>query len=153
MSPKSAIIYHHYLHSTKFSSACEFRSLHHVFFAFSYSQHDYLLQEASGDLRLTARWRTSLRRKRRRAEPIRKTIKSRPSRLKSPNLLELKAKVTWLRVNRHPVRPLLHLLCSTEVTVLLTLEPTKRVPKGASLANPNKKARKYQVLEFASDEE
>ncbi|KAG1742125.1 hypothetical protein EDB19DRAFT_1827786 [Suillus lakei] len=28
-----------------------------------------------------------------------------------------------------------------------------RPPKGASLANPNKKARKYQVLEFESDED
>ncbi|KAF9467321.1 hypothetical protein BDZ94DRAFT_1156078 [Collybia nuda] len=28
-----------------------------------------------------------------------------------------------------------------------------RLPKGASLANPNKKARKYQALEFESDEE
>jgi hypothetical protein len=31
--------------------------------------------------------------------------------------------------------------------------PTKRAHKGASLANPNKKARKYQAIEFASDEE
>lgn len=28
-----------------------------------------------------------------------------------------------------------------------------RPMKGASLANPNKKARKYQAIEFASDEE
>lgn len=31
--------------------------------------------------------------------------------------------------------------------------PTARHPKGASLANPNKKARKYQAIEFESDEE
>ncbi|KAG2356357.1 hypothetical protein BDR07DRAFT_1300731 [Suillus spraguei] len=30
---------------------------------------------------------------------------------------------------------------------------SSRPPKGASLANPNKKARKYQVLEFESDED
>lgn len=31
--------------------------------------------------------------------------------------------------------------------------PPARHPKGASLANPNKKARKYQAIEFESDEE
>lgn len=31
--------------------------------------------------------------------------------------------------------------------------PAARQPKGASLANPNKKARKYQAIEFESDEE
>jgi hypothetical protein len=31
--------------------------------------------------------------------------------------------------------------------------PTVRHPKGASLANPNKKARKYQAIEFESDGE
>jgi len=39
-----------------------------------------------------------------------------------------------------------------------SVEPTEkptapRPPKGASLANPNKKARKYQALEFESDDE
>jgi hypothetical protein len=35
------------------------------------------------------------------------------------------------------------------------LDSTERAPrpKGASLANPNKKARKYQAIEFASDDE
>jgi len=31
--------------------------------------------------------------------------------------------------------------------------PTSRFHKGASLANPNKKARKYQAIEFESDDE
>ena len=31
--------------------------------------------------------------------------------------------------------------------------PIAHHPKGASLANPNKKARKYQAIEFESDEE
>jgi hypothetical protein len=31
--------------------------------------------------------------------------------------------------------------------------PAARPLKGASLANPNKKARKYQAIEFESDEE
>ena len=33
------------------------------------------------------------------------------------------------------------------------VEPAKHAPKGASLANPNKKARKYREVEFASDDE
>jgi len=32
-------------------------------------------------------------------------------------------------------------------------EPVVRPHKGASLANPNKKARKYQAIEFESDDE
>jgi hypothetical protein len=49
------------------------------------------------------------------------------------------------------------LLCSTaQAYARLSLEPinsvaAKRPPKGASLANPNKKARKYQELEFEDD--
>ena len=35
----------------------------------------------------------------------------------------------------------------------LASAPPKVKPKGASLANPNKKARKYQAVEFESDEE
>jgi hypothetical protein len=33
------------------------------------------------------------------------------------------------------------------------IENAPRPLKGASLANPNKKARKYQAIEFESDEE
>lgn len=41
------------------------------------------------------------------------------------------------------------LCCPTETKVVAAVAR----PKGASLANPTKKARKYQALEFASDEE
>jgi hypothetical protein len=33
------------------------------------------------------------------------------------------------------------------------IEPVARPHKGASLANPNKKARKYQAIEFESDDD
>jgi hypothetical protein len=37
--------------------------------------------------------------------------------------------------------------------VIVSTTAARRAPKGASLANPNKKARKYQAIEFESDEE
>lgn len=40
-----------------------------------------------------------------------------------------------------------------DVTEPGTSAPPKAKTKGASLANPNKKARKYQAVEFESDEE
>ena len=45
------------------------------------------------------------------------------------------------------------LQCSNNVTLVTEPAPVVRPHKGASLANPNKKARKYQAIEFESDDE
>lgn len=48
----------------------------------------------------------------------------------------------------------LFLMLYVSVTSLPTEPPAvSRAPKGNSLANPHKKARKYQALEFGSDDE
>ncbi|KAL4080177.1 hypothetical protein V8B97DRAFT_707566 [Scleroderma yunnanense] len=44
-------------------------------------------------------------------------------------------------------------LAQTRAQKTKKLLPASRPPKGISLANPHKKARKYQALEFASDDE
>ena len=39
------------------------------------------------------------------------------------------------------------------ITTEMVAPAAARPHKGASLANPNKKARKYQAIEFASDDD